>query len=249
MKQSSLIALLALLLTSVVINAQSHPVKAPLEKSKDASADSAYFVDPTILKLTLFLASPPAQNSGTTQEELAELHRIEMGRTPQQVLTARTDDQEQDIFIFKDVLGQSFTAGNLPLTATLSAHIHDDESIISKPIKASFSRPRPYQFDSTLHPVCALSKEPNSYPSGHTLSGYLLALTLVQMIPEKREQIMERADNYAHNRMVCGVHYASDVEASRTAAYAMFGYMLANPRFQKELEAAKQETRSQLSLP
>jgi acid phosphatase (class A) len=80
-------------------------------------------------------------------------------------------------------------------------------------------------------------------------STYLLAFTLVQMVPENQEQILQRADDFAHNRLVCGVHYASDVEASRNIAYVMFGYMLANPRFQKELAAARVETRQHLGLP
>jgi len=38
------------------------------------------------------------------------------------------------------------------------------------------------------------------------------------MVPEKRTEILERADVYAHNRLVCGVHTASDLEASRRIA-------------------------------
>jgi acid phosphatase (class A) len=146
------------------------------------------------------------------------------------------------------VLGENFSAENLPLTVALSSHIRNDEGVAGKPLKTTFARPRPYQFDSSLHPVCALSKEPNSYPSGHTLSGYLLAFALVQIIPEKQQQIMQRADNYAHNRLICGVHYPSDLDTSRKMAYVMFGYMLANPRFQKELAAAREETRLHLGL-
>jgi acid phosphatase (class A) len=249
MNQRTRAILLIVLLTSFAVTAQSYPISPSPETNREASEHAPWFVDPTQLDLTLLLPLPPAQNSEATKSELMELHRIEERRTQPQVLLAQVDDKEQDIFLFKDMLGQNFTASSLPLTAVLSTHIHEDESIVTRPIKAQFSRPRPFQADNTLHPVCMLSQKPDSYPSGHSLSGYLLALTLVQIVPEKREQIMQRADNYAHNRMVCGVHYASDVEASRTIAYAMFGYMLASPRFQKELAAAKAETRSRLSLP
>jgi len=100
----------------------------------------------------------------------------------------------------------------------------------------------------SLHPVCKLNAEPTSYPSGHTLSGYLLAFALVEMVPEKSKEILARADDYAHNRIVCGVHYPSDVEASHRVAYAMFGYMMASPRFQRELAVARLETRQRLGL-
>jgi acid phosphatase (class A) len=112
-----------------------------------------------------------------------------------------------------------------------------------------YRRPRPYQIDSTLHPVCPLNPEPTSYPSGHSLSGYLLAFTLVQLVPEKRQQIFDRAEEYVHNRLICGVHYASDTEASRRVAYAIFGSLVASPDFQRDLAAAREETRRKLGLP
>ena len=34
---------------------------------------------------------------------------------------------------------------------------------------------------------------------------------------------MKRTNDYAHNRIVCGVHYPSDIEAGRNIAYMMFG--------------------------
>jgi acid phosphatase (class A) len=69
------------------------------------------------------------------------------------------------------------------------------------------------------------------------------------MVPEKRTEILVRADEYARNREVCGVHYPSDVHTSREVAYAMFGYMLATPKFQRDLAAAREELRAKLDLP
>jgi acid phosphatase (class A) len=81
------------------------------------------------------------------------------------------------------------------------------------------------------------------------MSGYLLAFTMAQIVPEKREEILRRADEYAHDRVVCGVHYPSDTEASRKLAYTIFGCMMGNPRFQRDLLAARLETRRHLGLP
>jgi hypothetical protein len=44
------------------------------------------------------------------------------------------------------------------------------------------------------------------------------------------------------------VHYPSDAVASRLTAYAMMAIMMNNPRFKKELEAARTETRRALGL-
>jgi acid phosphatase (class A) len=223
--------------------AQVKPAKSVATTSKPA-----YFVDLNVLDMSLFVAAPPAGNSATTLAELAEIHRVERSRTAEQIAAAQADDKEEDIFSYRNVLGERFNAEALPITTAFSAHVHNDQGAVGGPLKNSFRRPRPYQADSTLHPVCELNSEPTSYPSGHTLSGYLLAYALVEMVPEKREQILARADDYAHNRIVCGVHYPSDLEASRRLAAMVFGYMMSTPRFQKELAAARLETRQHLGL-
>ena len=216
--------------------------------AKPHNVRAAYYIDPLPLHLNLILPPPPARDSTTTKAELTELHRIEATRTPAQVAKAEADDKEEDIFIFKTVLGPGFNAQAFPLTAILSDHVRKDESAASGPLKNIYHRPRPYQVDKTLHPICALNPEPTSYPSGHSLSGYLLAFTLVQLVPEKREQILSRADEYVHNRLVCGVHYASDTVTSHEVAYAIFGSLVASPSFQRDLAMAREETRTKLGL-
>ena len=250
MRQKCLAANLALLFASASLYGQVQSAPSTAEAtSKTPSIHSAYYLQSLQLQLDLILPSPPARDSATTIAELTDLHHIEAIRTPGQITQAQADDHEQDIFIFKNVLGPNFNAEALPITASLSAHVHQDESAAADPLKNIYRRLRPYQVDSTLHPVCALNPEPTSYPSGHSLSGYLLAFTLVQLVPEKRQQIFERVDEYVHNRLICGVHYASDTEASRKAAYAIFGSLSASPRFQQDLAAAREETRRKLGLP
>ena len=251
MRQKSLAATLVVLFASAGLYGHSQAVipaatEVPIKKS---SIHTAYYIDPLALHLDLILPPPPARDSTIASAELKELHRIEAGRTPAQITQAQSDDHEEDIFIFKTALGPGFTAEALPLTAALSEHVRKDESAASSPLKNVYRRPRPYQVDSTLHPVCPVNTEPTSYPSGHSLSGYLLAFTLVQLVPEKRQEIFDRADEYVRNRLICGVHYESDTEASRKVAYAIFGSLAASPRFQRDLAAAREETRLKLGLP
>lgn len=206
----------------------------------------AYYFNPALLQLNLILSTPPPENSLAAQRDLAAVHATEQSRTKQEIAKAQADDKEQDLFIFSNVIGPGFTATRLPLTAAFSTHIHSDEGVASDPLKTTVGRPRPYQLDKTLHPVCKVTTIPNSFPSGHSLGGYLFALTLIQILPEKKEQIMQRADEYAYSRIVCGVHYPTDLQASRELAFAIFGNMLANPRFQKDLATARDEIRTKL---
>lgn len=68
------------------------------------------------------------------------------------------------------------------------------------------------------------------------------------MVPEKHDALLHRADEYARNRVICGVHYQSDVEASRQVALLLFGNLLGNARFRAELLSAKAEARIALGL-
>src|SRR5215831_19010397 len=112
------------------------------------------FVSPEQLDITKILPAPPASDSWQAAMELADLHRIQETRTPEQVAHARADDAEESMFAFKDVLGPAFKRDSLPATAVLSDHIKNDEGVIVNPGKKFFARPRPYHFDATLKPVC-----------------------------------------------------------------------------------------------
>jgi acid phosphatase (class A) len=212
------------------------------------AAKTGYYTQSAPPDLSGILPPPPAQNSDTTKAELAQLHQIQQSRTPAQVAAAQDDDKHENIFYLRSVMGREFTPENLPLLATLSDRMDGEGSAASAALKGEFKRPRPYQFDRTLHPVCETVAQPNSYPSGHSIVGDLDAFILIRMVPEKSREILERADDYAHNRMVCGVHYPSDLAAGREVAYVLFGYLMAQPRFQNDLAAARAETRKRLGL-
>ncbi|WP_295993790.1 phosphatase PAP2 family protein [Rugamonas sp.] len=213
------------------------------------AAHDPVYVPPAATNAAQILPAPTAADSTATRAELAELHRIEAARTPAQVEAARADETIETLFIYQSVLGERFNPAALPLTAALAKHVSNDEGVNSTPGKLAFGRVRPYNVDATLHPVCKTKTKNDSYPSGHATAGYLDALVLIEMVPEQRDAILARADDYAHNRLICGVHFPSDVAAGKLLAYATHAAMDANPAFQAELAAAKAELRRALALP
>ena len=209
------------------------------------------FIRPDQLDLAAILPNPPADGTPAGKSELAEVHRIQDSRNAAQIAHVKADDVEEDIFVFKNVLGDKFTPDALPKTALLSTHLHSDEGVIVGPAKNFFQHLRPFNFDKTVQPVCKTNGNVKDYgyPSGHATTGYLEALALIQIVPERRDAILARADDYAWSRVVCGVHYASDTVASKSAAYAMMGVMMNNQQFKSELAAARTEIRHALALP
>jgi len=232
----------------VAVSAFSQQADVSMLAATPTAARIPYYIDPSLLHVRLLLQDPPAIGSSANNAELADLHHIEDSRTPKEIEQAKADDVEEDMFIFGSVVGKGFTAEALPTTAMLSARVKNEQSVAGGELKHYFKRPRPFLADPTLHPVCAAKPGQDSYPSGHSLTGYLEAFTLIELLPEKRTEILARADEYARSRLICGVHYPSDTEASRTMAYAIFGFMLATPKFQRDLVAAREELRTKYGL-
>lgn len=50
-------------------------------------------------------------------------------------------------------------------------------------------------------------------------------------------------DEYAFNRLVCGVHYPADIEGSKRFAYAMTAIIVNDPAHQRDFAAARAELR------
>jgi acid phosphatase (class A) len=200
-----------------------------------------HFITPDPALVTRLIAAPPPDGSAAQQEELAELHRIEAERTPAQERAARADADEKTVLAFAVVFGPGFSAQNAPATFALARKIAEESEIFGRAAKKYHGRLHPYQADPSLRPACKPKKPvaDESYPSGHALRGWLLALTLADLVPEKREAIFARAEDYAHNRLVCGVHYPSDIEASKRLAPALYALISENPQFRAGQAAAR----------
>ena len=214
----------------------------------------AHARDPALLPIgsiqpALILKQPVALGSPDLAQELALMRQVAKDRTPAQVQQAVADDADESMFIFARVLGPKFNATFLPLTAALSAKVQSDSSWVGAPAKSAFMRPHPYHADTQLPTVCPTKTKHDSYPSGHTLAGYMQALVLIEMVPELQDAILQRAAAFAHNRVVCGVNYPSDLEASRLLAYSAYAVIRNQPAYQQEVKAARQEVRRALNLP
>ncbi len=237
-----------MLLTALALSAQAFPIQSPPTRSEAPlpPTRSRYLPSP-VAEYADLLPAPPSPGSDEQRCDLEAVRRAERSRTAQQVREARADDTDESMFLFADVLGRGFNKELLPLTAALSAHLRQESAVVNPSLKLAFARPRPFVTDPQLHPVCPKT-ETNAYPSGHAMVGYLEAYALVAMLPERKDVVLARARQFAANRVVCGVHYPSDVEASRTVSLALFGSLLSSPVFQRELAAARAELRSALHL-
>jgi len=212
--------------------------------------DAKPYLDAGAVDLLRILPPPPAEGSKQTLAELGEILTIQIARTPAQAERARADSEE-NIWRFADVLGEKFSAENLPGLAALSERLIKTEDAVVKPAKKGFNRPRPYVLNKLVEPLRAGTSmsTSGSWPSGHTTLGTLMGIVLADMVPEKKTELMHRAWEYGENRVVAGVHYRSDVEMGRIAGSVIAASLLARPDFRKDFAAAQKELRRVLELP
>jgi acid phosphatase (class A) len=208
------------------------------------------FITPEIVNAVVLITPPPALDSKKMAKDIAEIYAIHRIATAQEIEKANWDNKHEDLFAIGMVLGDRFTPEALPATAAFWGHVSNDQSIVVSAAKKHFQHPRPYDLDANLKSICGSKPggAKNSYPSGHGTVGYLSALVLTMMVPEKQQALLTRADEYGHNRVVCGDHYAADLVASKEAAELIMGNMIGNQQFQQEFAAAKAEVRKALGL-
>jgi acid phosphatase (class A) len=72
---------------------------------------------------------------------------------------------------------------------------------------------------------------------------------LSQLVPERQPILDRRADEFARQRMVCGVHFRSDLEAGRKAAQWLASHLEDEPAYIRDANAAMRELRAALNLP
>ena len=239
---TSLAASLAVLACGVS-GAQAQP--APAMDAAKAPATSK-FLAPGDLDVSVILPPPPLAGSLAASAELAELHALTAGRTPERLAQAQHDAAVEDVTAIAEVFGPALDLGKFPATARLFADLRREDSVAAKGAKNLFRRPRPWEVDTTVAAdpalaACDKGETKTSYPSGHATMGYTAAAVLAQLMPGNAKLILARASDYAESRVICGVHFPSDTEASHVLATALVAKLMTKPEFQAEFAAAQAE--------
>ncbi|GAB3005211.1 autotransporter-associated beta strand repeat-containing protein [Streptomyces pseudoechinosporeus] len=79
--------------------------------------------------------------------------------------------------------------------------------------------------------------EDGGFPSGHTNALHLAALAMAYAVPERFQELVTRAFDVSHTRIVSGMHSSVDVIGGRILATALAAAALADPK-NAELKAA-----------
>jgi acid phosphatase (class A) len=195
----------------------------------------------------VFLPPPPAPGSPAATADAAifsATRALENG--PRWQLAASDDQVGQKALLgdFGCAVGLDLAAASAPALSRLLARSGADAAAVFTSAKDSYRRPRPF-LTETPAPICVTPSEAfaksGSYPSAHATVGWLYALLLAELDPEHAAAIAARGRAYGESRVVCGVHYLSDVEAGRLTAATVVAALHGMPEFEADVAAARAE--------
>jgi acid phosphatase (class A) len=152
---------------------------------------------------------------------------------------------------FSCAIGVEIDAKQTPSLWKILHKVELDVRTIGTPAKDFYGRKRPLIGNDA--PVC-VPREPwmetnASYPSGHSMTAWSWALIMAEARPSKADAALTLGRESGDSRVVCGVHYPTDVEAGRVLGSAMVARLHAEPEFAADLRRASAELRQAKRAP
>jgi acid phosphatase (class A) len=192
------------------------------------------------------IGPPPSAGSASEQADVtiyAATRKLE-GR-PRWALAARDAEISPQVLLddYACALGVRLNRANAPALYDLIARATRDASATANRAKDLYRRPRPFVAHEGA--ICVARDEglakSFSYPSGHSTWSWTVGLILAELAPDRAALVLARARVYGESRVVCGVHYASDVQAGRSVASALVARLSADPAFRADVARARAE--------
>ena len=142
----------------------------------------------------------------------------------------------------------------VPVNEELTPHLYlllrrtvADAGLATYTAKKHYQRVRPFMLNRK--PICTpedreVLKNDGSHPSGHTAVGWAWALILTEIVPEHSDVILVRGRAFGESRIICNVHWHSDVVEGRFMGASVVAKLHSDPQFLSDLEMAKKELAS-----
>ncbi len=184
------------------------------------------------------LKGPPESTSNNQALELEMVRNIQKSAGEQRVRQAALDNDIDAFAIYGPIIGPELSAAQKPEILAVWTYAGRQMARNSNNAKENFPRQRPFLVASDIK-IC-IDKAPNgsSYPSGHASWGWLSAQILARIYPEKTSEILGRGIDYGYSRIVCGVHFPSDVSDGRLVADSILMSLDRDTEFQRLLQIA-----------
>lgn len=235
MEKRLFVVAVAAMMATASVNAQERTV-------------DAYFTAEEMPDMRLFMPGPPDSTSVAFANDVSRYFwGKEMRLDPERAAQAKRDAVYGLATIleeFEEAFGMKISQEETPeIYKVLLEGTATCDSICKEP-KTSYGRTRPFaRFNEhTLVPELEEELNPHkSFPSGHSLLGWSSALLMMEINPDRANQILARGYRYGENRLVVGAHWQSDTDAARMAAGVAYAKLHTSERFLEQMKKARDE--------
>ena len=226
------------------------PKAAPLSPEEKAEDVKGYLPSGAV-DVGAILMGPPVVDSAADKADVAHARSVNTHANAARWERALLDDASV-YDRFTEQLGFRPDRKRFPRFVRLLNRVSEDAFAAAGDAKKRFPRARPFQ-RFALTRVCGEPKAPKpeaapkggtSYPSGHAVVSWAVALVMMEASPQSAQAIVLRAVDYGESRVVCGVHFPTDIDAGHLVATAVIDKLFALPEFRRDFQCAKTELQS-----
>ena len=195
------------------------------------------------------LPPPPTTPAETATDEALNRAALRWRGTERWKLAIRDADVN-----FPEAAGAFSCAVNAPITEKDTPYLYQllrrvasDAGYAGDSAKDAYKRNRPFvvnkQPPCTPEDMNRLGAD-RSYPSGHASTGMAWSLVLAELAPDRSVPILKRGQAYGESRVVCNMHWNSDVTQGRFVGTYSYARLQANAEFQSDMRMARKELAS-----
>lgn len=206
-----------------------------------------YFSVDDLPDAVVWLPAPPDSVGGQFTGDILQymwgksIRNTERG---EQAVAHRVTEVADMAAFFSEPFGMTISETATPAIFRLLARaIPTFRSTASKP-KRYYQRKRPfvrYNESSAIPWEDEELRYSGSYPSGHSIRGFGMALVLCEVNPDQQNALLKLGYEWGQSRVIAGVHWQSDVDASRLMAAGVFARLHTSQAFIADMAAAREE--------
>ena len=213
------------------------------------AADVKPYVEADALPNALnFYPAPPDTMSPQFMYDISQYMwgkkmRQDSARAAQAVAQA-AETIEEMAAIFSEPFGMEISAKKTPAIMNLLERGVLTLRKVGSKAKRHYNRRRPYDRfnEPTLVPADEERLKTNgSYPSGHTIRAWAMALLLIEVNPAAQDALLKYAYEWGQSRVIAGFHWQSDVDASKVIVSGAYPSLHTNEAFMADMSKAQAE--------
>lgn len=236
------------ILSVLIVTAGCAGTPAALTDASGRPARQGYLSEADLQALAATIAAPPVQGSARALEDIERSDRFRALEDSDRWLLATAHAEIRPPLAlqhFDCALGVRLGGAQTPALNRMMGRLFHDVDTVAEAVKALHKRPRPVAVDPArraCQTVTDASRASSSYPSGTSALAVAYGEAFAVMAPDRAAAVRSLARSIGESRLVCAMHWPSDVAEGESVGSAVFARIAASaPAFDADLAAATVE--------